>query len=51
MGHVLGAGAGSVSLAPSRQVVLSSQATGLLRLRNEDRDTGDVVKLREPLVR
>lgn len=45
-------GAGATSaVAAARQAVLSSNAAGLMRFRNDDRDVGDVVRVREPLIR
>lgn len=45
------ASAASMVLPPSRQVVLASQAAGLVTLQNDDHEVGDIVRLREPLVR
>lgn len=45
------ASAASMALPPSRQVVLASQAAGLVTLQNDDHEVGDIVRLREPLVR
>jgi TFIIE beta subunit core domain len=65
MGHLLSIGpsssgrAGGASssssatsaVAAARQAVLSSNAVGLMRFRNDDRDVGDIVRVREPLIR
>jgi len=45
------AGRGTTVAPVSRQALVSSQAAGIVRLRNDDRAAGDMLLRRDPLVR